>query len=165
DGSVPGIGWTGENDWTGFVPFDDLPRAYNPPDHFLATANNKNYGTDFKYNISAYWAAPYRIERIMEMLKAKEKLSVDDMKALQSIEGLLDKPDDPLWDRKDTPQVEKRDDILARSLTEATGELAASLGDNMQDWTWGKIHEITPRHEFSSADLVGGLFTLPSSPI
>jgi penicillin amidase len=248
DGSVPGIGWTGENDWTGFVPFDDLPRAYNPPDHFVATANNKNYGTDFKYNIPAYWAAPYRIERILEMLKAKDKLSVDDIKAmqldttsvlarkvapimasakvtdtralqaadllkhwdgnmkvdstaaaiyevtyhklltdtlgddmdptiflqyldgmggqaLQSIEGLLDKPDDPLWDRKDTPQVEKRDDILARSLTEATAELAASLGDNMQDWTWGKIHEITPRHEFSSADLVGGLFTLPSSPI
>jgi penicillin amidase len=248
DGSVPGIGWTGENDWTGFVPFDDMPRMYNPPDHYVATANNKNVGPDFKYGVSGYWAAPYRILRITEMLKAKEKVSVEDMRAmqfdtqsmlarkvapimasanitdtrarqaadllknwdgtmkadstaaaiyevsyhklltntlgdelgtplifqyldgmggqaLQTIEGLLDKPDDPLWDRTDTPQVEKRDDILVRSITEATGELTAALGDNMQDWTWGKIHEITPRHEFSSADLVGGLFSLAASPI
>jgi penicillin G amidase len=39
------------------------------------------------------------------------------------------------------------------------------LGSNMSDWTWGKIHEITPQHEFSSASLVGGLFTLSSQPL
>jgi penicillin amidase len=248
DGSVPGIGWTGENDWTGFIPFDDLPRAYNPPEHFLATANNKNYGPSYQYQFSGFWAAPYRIDRITELLKAKDKLSVADMQniqldttselakkaapimasvtvtdttvkqaqdmlkswdgnvsvdsvpasiyeityhhmltntlsdelgsdltlayfdgmgaqALQAIENLLGKPDDPLWDNKTTPKVEKRDDIIALSLTQAVGELSSLLGSNMQDWTWGKVHQITPRHEFSSADLVGGLFTLSTEPL
>jgi penicillin amidase len=85
--------------------------------------------------------------------------------ALQAMENLLNKPDDPLWDNKSTPKVEKRDDIIAQSLTQAVGELASVAGSNMQDWTWGKVHQITPRHEFSSADFVGGLFTLSSQPL
>ena len=30
DGSMPVPGWTSEFDWAGFVPFDELPRVYNP---------------------------------------------------------------------------------------------------------------------------------------
>src|SRR5439155_7743574 len=66
----------------GYVPYDDLPRAYNPPEHFIATANNKNFGPDYKYPIQGYWAPPWRISRIQEMLKDKDKLSVDDFKTM-----------------------------------------------------------------------------------
>jgi penicillin amidase len=85
--------------------------------------------------------------------------------ALLAISNLLDKPDDPLWDRVDTPQKETRDQILLDSFNQALDELSKLLGDNMQDWTWGKIHQITPRHEFSSAQLVGGIFTLATAPV
>lgn len=84
DGSVPVPGWTGEYDWTGFVPFDQLPHAYNTPEHFIATANNKPFGPGYSYDIPGAWAYPWRINRIIEMIQAKEKLSVDDFRAMQA---------------------------------------------------------------------------------
>lgn len=248
DGSAPVPGYTGEYGWTGTVPFDQLARAYNPPDHYAATANNKPFGPGANLPVRGGWAPPYRITRIVEMLKAKEKLSVDDFKAMQldthsvlarnvaprfaalkptdapgqqaaamfknwdgdiagssitatiyevamqrtfsetlnddlggetflnymdtagsqallSMQNLMDKPDDPFWDRKDTPQKETRDDILLRSLTGTLDDLKGALGDNMQDWTWGKLHTITPGHPFGGQAVIGGVFNLPTSPI
>ncbi len=83
EGLVPVEGWTGENEWTGFIPFDQLPQSYNPPQGFIATANNKVVGSDYPYFISHEWAPPFRAERITALLTAKEKLSMDDMAAIQ----------------------------------------------------------------------------------
>ena len=41
DGSMPAEGWTGEAEWTGWIPFEELPHAYDPPAHFIVTANNR----------------------------------------------------------------------------------------------------------------------------
>jgi len=82
DGKVPVPGATGQYDWSGYVPFDDLPRAYNPPDHFIATANNKPFGADYKYPIQGTFAPPWRITRIRQMLTAKDKLSSDDFNTM-----------------------------------------------------------------------------------
>ena len=41
DGWLPAPGWTGEYDWTGFIPFAELPQAANPPSGHFASANNK----------------------------------------------------------------------------------------------------------------------------
>ena len=38
---LPLAGWEESDDWRGFIPFDALPRIYNPPDGVIATANNK----------------------------------------------------------------------------------------------------------------------------
>lgn len=83
DGLVPAEGWTGDNEWTNFIPFDELPQAFNPPQGFIATANNKVVGNDYPYFISHEWAAPFRAERITALLTAKDKLSMEDMAAIQ----------------------------------------------------------------------------------
>jgi len=82
DGTVPVPG-TGEYEWTGYVPFDELPFVYNPPTHFVATANQAVVPPTYKYLIATDWSAPYRKQRIDDLLKAKDKLSVDDIKAIQ----------------------------------------------------------------------------------
>jgi len=82
DGTVPVPG-TGEYEWTGYIPFDELPFVYNPPTHFVATANQAVVPPTYKYWITADWAAPYREQRIVDLLKAKDKLSIDDIKAVQ----------------------------------------------------------------------------------
>jgi penicillin amidase len=84
---------------------------------------------------------------------------------LRSFETLLDKPEDPLWDRSDTPTRESRDAILTRSLEGAVSAVGEALGGDMNGWTWGKLHTITPRHTFGSQPLVSGLFNLPSMPL
>ncbi len=83
DGSVPVAGWTGTNEWTGWVPFDKLPHVYDPPDHYIATANNKPVPDGYPYFLGNEWYPPYRAQRIVDLLTAKEKFSPDDMSAMQ----------------------------------------------------------------------------------
>ena len=82
-GILPVPGWTKEYDWKGYVPFEERPHLINPKENFIATANNKVIGDRYPHFISHYWEPPDRITRIHQLLKAKEKLSVDDFKAMQ----------------------------------------------------------------------------------
>jgi len=75
-------GSTDANDWKGFVPVNELPVIYNPPQNFLASANNKTV-KEFKYHISNLWEPSSRIERINQLLTSKDKHSVDDYKKYQ----------------------------------------------------------------------------------
>lgn len=83
DGRLPVEGWTGEHEWSGYVPFAELPKLYNPPQGYIVTANNKVAGDEYPYLIGTNFAAPYRAARIIEMIKRKPKLSPEDMEAMQ----------------------------------------------------------------------------------
>ncbi|WP_100012443.1 penicillin acylase family protein [Lentibacillus sediminis] len=80
---LPLEGWEAENEWDGYIPFDELPTVVNPEKGFIATANNKIAGEDYPYHISNVWAQPYRYERIAEVLEAGSDLTIEDMQALQ----------------------------------------------------------------------------------
>ncbi len=82
DGLLPVPGWTGEYEWKGYVPFEERPHLINPETGFIATANNKITGKDYPYLISRYWEPTDRITRIVQLLKGKEKLSVEDFKKM-----------------------------------------------------------------------------------
>jgi penicillin amidase len=69
-GWLPAPGWTGNYDWTGFVPFDELPSAINPPSGHFATANNQIVPDSYPYFISRDWDLPNRVERIEALLAA-----------------------------------------------------------------------------------------------
>lgn len=73
-------GETDEFDWSGRIPFEEMPQSYNPENGMVSSANNKTVGNDYPYYIGTYFSQDYRINRIREMLTAKEKLSVDDFK-------------------------------------------------------------------------------------
>ena len=76
-------GTTSNSDWSGYVPYDEMPKIYNPPAGFIATANNKVVES-FPYHISNLWEPNSRILRITSLLKSKEKHSVKDFKAYQN---------------------------------------------------------------------------------
>jgi penicillin amidase len=81
-GLVPVPGWTDEYDWDGYVPFEGLPSAFNPPTHFAATANNKTVGDDYPHPIEGDWADEYRIGRIVEMLRERDKHAIADFQRM-----------------------------------------------------------------------------------
>ena len=83
DGSMPAPGWDGSHDWTGYIPFDQLPYLYDPPSGIIATANNAAVDAKFPYFIGEDWSAGYRAQRIIQLLKATPKLSVADMRNIQ----------------------------------------------------------------------------------
>jgi len=83
DGSIPVPGWTGEYEWTGYIPFDELPSAFNPDQGYLVTANNAVVGPDYPYLLSQDWSPGYRAARIVEMIESREKHSLEDIQAMQ----------------------------------------------------------------------------------
>src|SRR5262249_45133974 len=83
DGPLPVEGWAGAPEGVGYVPFAELPKLYNPPQGYIATANNKVTDDDYPHLIGTNYAAPFRAERIIEMIKRKPKLSPEDMAAMQ----------------------------------------------------------------------------------
>jgi len=76
-------GDTTRYDWKGLVPFDELPYTYNPECGYVASANCKTAPPDYPYYISDWYILPYRMDRIVEMLKEKEKLSAQDFERMQ----------------------------------------------------------------------------------
>lgn len=84
DGLVPVPGWTGEYDWTGYIPFDKMPEVVNPAEGYIVTANNKVVDDRYPYLISYAYAEPYRATRIAELIKSKPGLTADDMRRIQT---------------------------------------------------------------------------------
>ena len=84
DGSVPSPGWTDDYEWTGFIPFDDLPYSYNPPKGYVATANNPVTTGRYKYFIGSDFDFGYRARRIVDMIEnSSVKIAVADVQAMQ----------------------------------------------------------------------------------
>jgi penicillin G amidase len=84
NGWLPVPGWTGEYDWTGFVPFDELPQASNPDRGHFVSANNKIVPDSYPHFLSRDWDLPYRAERIEELLAAEPRQSPAASAAIQA---------------------------------------------------------------------------------
>jgi penicillin amidase len=239
-GLIPVPGWTGEYEWTGYIPFEELPQVHNPPIDYIASANNKIVGDDYPYFLTLEPMPGYRARRIVDLIEAKEKLSIEDFQAMQldlySIPAeelvphiLALQPDDEWcrqavehirsWDRcltadsvaaaiyevfefqllkltfadklgeladtyfgagrlellpitnflgrsavalrcflqegdsawfadGATGQPRTREKILLLALEETVSTLRGELGDDMERWQWGRLHQTTFTHLF-----------------
>ncbi len=90
DGSMPVPGWTSEYDWAGFVPFDELPRVYNPLGGLIVNANGRLVPDDYRHFISKDWAEPYRQRRAAQLLGEVERHPVYGMIVMQADNLTLD---------------------------------------------------------------------------
>jgi penicillin amidase len=248
-GTVPVPGWTGQYEWQGYIPFDELPSVLNPPTGFIVSANNKVVPDDYPYYLTDDWAAPYRAQRITDLLAADDSVTMEDIRnihaqtyslpaealrpdmlasqpandreaqALDQVRAwdlyleaertgvpvyeawywflvqntlrdelgsdlmdtylgygsvhmpamiaLMAQPDSPWFDDRTTPQVETRDDMVQRSLTDAITWLASAYGDDPEKWTWGRLHTKTFVHQplgQSGIGLLEKLFNSPTIP-
>jgi penicillin G amidase len=83
DGDVPLDGASGNFEWDGYIPFEQLPSSFNPPSGIVATANQNPFPPDFPYRVDGTFHDRYRIRQLRARLTAKPKLGVDDMLAIQ----------------------------------------------------------------------------------
>lgn len=248
---LPLPGWTGDAEWKGFVPFDELPRLFNPPNGIIACANQKIADKSFPYYISTLWEPPSRIQRINQLLASADQFTPEDFKQFQhdevsmyarEVTGVLRhaydsiKVEDPdlatalaylkNWDFKfaqsdvataifssfmvhllhntfedemgsdlfrdfvffdaipyrvidqllsqensswfddvRTPQVESKNDILRKSLSDALDELRQSLGHELKTWRWGVLHTVTFNHPFGKVKPLDRVFNIGPFPI
>jgi penicillin G amidase len=79
-------GWTGEFEWEGTVPYEELPEVVDPESGFLVTANNRIVGDDYPHHITSEWLDGFRAKRIEELIEATEKHDLESFEAIQSDE-------------------------------------------------------------------------------
>ena len=80
---LPKPGWTGEYEWDGYVPWDELPSMENPPGGVIVTANNRIAPDDYPHHITSEYLDGYRAARIEQLLAEREKHSLDDFARMQ----------------------------------------------------------------------------------
>ncbi len=72
------------NEWDGYIPFDDLPQSFNPPEGMIASANSNPFPSDYRYQVSGNFAPPDRRDQILSLLRAGgNKLKPSDMLRIQ----------------------------------------------------------------------------------
>jgi penicillin amidase len=82
-GDVPADGTAGECEWEGYIPFDHLPQAFNPPSGILATANQNPFSEDYRYPVSGNFAPPYRVSQIRALLESRAQWRPEEMLNVQ----------------------------------------------------------------------------------
>ena len=82
-GVVPVPGWDDRYEWLGFVEFDELPMTFNPPEGYIATANNAVVGEDYPHLITWDWNHGFRARRIVDLLTSNPGLGLADHGRLQ----------------------------------------------------------------------------------
>ncbi len=81
---VPADGRDPQGEWVGYIPFDQMPQAYDPPGGMVATANSRITPDGYPFPVTLDWSDPYRNERIWKVLGAKTGLVPADMLVMQT---------------------------------------------------------------------------------
>ena len=81
---LPVPGWTGEHDWQGMIPFEEMPHLHNPDNGYIITANNRITGKDYPHYIALDYAPPGRAKRIISRIEALDKATVEDMGSIHA---------------------------------------------------------------------------------
>jgi penicillin amidase len=121
-GEIPAPGDHDEYEWTGYIPFDQLPQALNPDSGLIVTANARVVGPAYKPYLTDRWEEPYRTARIYDLLHDKHGLRPTDMLQVQT-------------DTYSYPHLFLADQLSAAAKISAPKDARAQkLIDGLKDW-------------------------------
>ncbi|AJG19676.1 penicillin acylase family protein [Cupriavidus basilensis] len=139
-GLAPAPGWDARYDWSGFIPFEQLPRSFNPPEGVIATANQKIVEDDYPYFLTSEWTVPYRYQRIRTLIDATERHTLDSFGAIQkdtlslavrdALPLLLASP------IASDPALPERERALIASLRKWDGDMQPGLSEPLVATAW-----------------------------
>ena len=88
-GLLPVPAHTGRYRWSRFREVSELPVTKNPSSGYIATANHNILPSGYPHDLGFDWSAPYRFERVDEVLSNGEQFTVEDFQQLQHDETSL----------------------------------------------------------------------------
>ena len=120
DGSLPSPGWTDDYEWTGFIPFDDLPSSYNPPKGYIVTANNPVTSRHYRYFLGDGFRPriPGAADRGHDREEPGRKISDADVEAMQG----------------DTLNISGAGDLPYLKAPHADGSVRRRRGTSFEQW-------------------------------
>src|SRR3954447_1053513 len=81
---LPKPGWTGEFEWDGWIPYDELPEVVDPDEGFIVTANNRVVDSSYPHHITSDWLDGYRAARIEQLLRETDEHDVETFRRMQT---------------------------------------------------------------------------------
>jgi penicillin amidase len=81
---LPKPGWSGEFEWEGTIPYDELPETVDPENGYLITANNRIVGDDYPHHITSEWLDGFRAKRIEQLLRERDDHDLASFEAIQT---------------------------------------------------------------------------------
>jgi len=84
DGGLPVDGASGNFEWDGFIPFEELPSVFNPSGGILICANQNPFPEGYPYRVNGNFAPGYRFRRIRELLTARKDWSAGEFLKIQT---------------------------------------------------------------------------------
>jgi penicillin G amidase len=119
-GLRPVSGSDGSGEWTGRIPFEELPSALDPEDGWIVSANNAVTDEAYPHFIGAEFDPGYRAERIIDLINdyGQDGLNVPEMSAIQN----------------DTAPLRARDIVLALGDSQPATPDGALLAARIADW-------------------------------
>jgi penicillin amidase len=121
-GEVPVPGDRDDYEWTGYIPFEQLPQALNPENGLIVTANARVVGPNYKPYLTDRWEEPYRTARIYDLLQGKQGLSPTDMLKVET-------------DTYSYPHAFLADQLCAAARTaQPKDERARKILSGLKDW-------------------------------
>jgi penicillin G amidase len=86
-GLTPAPGWTGDHEWIGEIPFNEMPHALNPAEGYLITSNNRIVNDDYSHFLGFTWMNGYRARRLDDLirnqLQENGRVSLEDCQRFQ----------------------------------------------------------------------------------
>ena len=143
-GEVPVPGDTDDYEWTGYIPFEELPQVFNPESGLIVTANARVTGPNYKPYLTEHWEEPYRTARIYDLLHDKQDLRPEDMLRAQA-------------DTYSYPHVFIAEQLVAASNTAAPKDARTKkLIQQSKDWN-GMADANSPVVSFLDVTMYGAL--------
>jgi penicillin amidase len=81
---LPKPGWTGEFEWDGWIPYDELPELVDPDEGYIVTANNRVVDDSYPHHVTSDWLDGYRARRIEQLLGEAEEHDLDSFRHMQT---------------------------------------------------------------------------------
>jgi penicillin amidase len=82
-GDLPVDGSSGDYDWDGFIPFEELPSTFNPASGIVASSNQDTFPPGFPHPVNGNFAAPYRAIQVRALLNARNGWRAEDQLTVQ----------------------------------------------------------------------------------
>jgi penicillin amidase len=77
-GLVPYVVKDAHDNWTGWIPWEDMPHKINPARGWIGTCNHMTVKRDYPYHYTSSIASSYRYRRLIELMNTPAKKTVDD---------------------------------------------------------------------------------------
>lgn len=84
NGWLPVAGWDGAHEWTGTIPFEEMPAFRDPAEGWIATANARIVGADYPHYLGLDYAPDFRTRRIVARLQDLRGATAADMAAIHA---------------------------------------------------------------------------------